>query len=200
MLRTIICLLFLAVPVLESAAFTLGNSRLSGIGLTDSVPAARIKPYTAWIEAVKTDSIAGKTVSLGTFKGRLTGFTDTSLLLQMPRPYAAWKKAGRYYEVPYSDVEQVAYRKTFAPLVGLGIGYVGGAVAGAIIGVRSVNGQGGGQQELANDLGGVFGAVIGAGAGTLIGWAIGSHKTSFKVHRDKAAFSRLRVALQRLFP
>lgn len=200
MSRIFIYMLVAGMWVSDMYALSWASRGGSAISHQDSIPKKKNKRYTTWIDVVKTDSISGKNISAGRYKGRLRGATDTSLIVETPRPYPKWKHAGAYYEVPFSDIHTVAFRKTFAPLLGVGIGYFGGATVGAIGGTVSGGGQGGAQGELNQALSGLVGAVLGAVAGVGIGLAVSLKKKKYTVQRDKAVFLRLRTALQQYLP
>lgn len=196
MSRTFLYLFLMGLLTSELHALSVASTPMPLISQADSIPKKKNKRYTTWIDVARTDSISGKSIRVGRYKGKLRGITDSSLILETPRPYPEWEQAGEYYEVPYSDIDLIAFRKTFAPLWGIGIGYLGGAVVGAIAGVSSAGGNGGGQDDLYRDLSGVLGAILGVMAGVTIGLAISLKKRKFSVNRDKTVFSRFRAAFQ----
>lgn len=196
MSRIFLCVFLTGLLTSELPAFSVASTASLLISQPDSIPKKKHKQYTAWIDVARTDSISGKSIRLGRYKGRLKGITDSSLILETLRPHPEWEKAGAYYEVPYSDIDLIAFRKTFAPLLGVGIGFLGGTVAGAIAGVSSAGDAGGGQQELHRDLSGILGAILGATAGVAIGLAVSLKKKKYHVGRDKTIFSGLNMAFR----
>ena len=178
------------------AATSMSQRNPSGILLLDSIPKKKAKPHMAWIDVVRPDTVWGVPQWVGRYKGKLRGVTDSSLIFETKKPFPDWKKAGDYYEVPYSDIQTIAFRRRYSPFLWIGIAYLAGPLAGAVVGVSITKANTGGQEDLARDLNGLIGATIGGIAGLLFCLIVFLKKTKFQLQRDKGAFAPFRATLQ----
>lgn len=190
----LICLLLAGMMPVPLLAVSMTQS--AGISLQDSIPKKKAKPYVAWIDVARPDSVWGVPQWVGRYKGKLRGVTDSSLIFETKKPFPDWKKAGDYYEVPYSDVQTIAFRRRYSPFLWIGIAYLAGPLVGAVVGVSITKANTGGQEDLARDLNGLIGATIGGMAGLLFCLIVFLKKTKFQLQRDKSAFARFRATLQ----
>lgn len=190
------CLLLTGVMSAPLAATSMSQRNPSGILLLDSIPKKKAKPHMAWIDVVRPDTVWGVPQWVGRYKGKLRGVTDSSLIFETKKPFSDWKKAGDYYEVPYSDIQTIAFRRRYSPFLWIGIAYLAGPLAGAVVGVSITKANTGGQEDLARDLNGLIGATIGGIAGLLFCLIVFLKKTKFQLQRDKGAFAPFRATLQ----
>jgi hypothetical protein len=128
----------------------------------------------------------------------LRGITDSTLLFETTKPFADWNTVGEFYEIPYSDIQMIAFRRERSPLWWIGVGYgvmAGSVLAGALLGA-SLSDKNGGQGDLGRDLNIIFGGMIGGTVGMIAFPIIASKKQKFQLHGDKNTFDSHRMFMQ----
>lgn len=197
-IKGIICLLLLSAVSAELPAFPLESRDISGMLIRDSVPQKKVKRYVAWVDVAKPAGTAGTRQWMGRYKGTLRGITDSTLLFETTKPFSDWNTVGAFYEIPYSDIQMIAFRRERSPLWWIGVGYgvtAGSILAGALIGA-SLSDKNGGQGDLGRDLNIIFGGMIGGTVGVIAFPIIASKKQKFTLHGDKNAFDSHRLIMQ----
>ncbi|MBK9338062.1 MAG: hypothetical protein IPM98_16545 [Lewinellaceae bacterium] len=136
-IKGIICLLLFSAVSAELPAFSLESRHVPGMLARDSVPQKKVKRYVMWVDVAKPAGTAGAREWMGRYRGTLRGITDSTLLFETTKPFADWNTVGAFYEIPYPDIEMLAFRRERSALWWIGVGYgvaAGSVLAGALLG------------------------------------------------------------------
>lgn len=197
-IKGIICLLLLSAVSRELSAFSIESRNIPDVLIRDSVPQKKIKRYVTWVDVAKPAGTTGARQWMGRYKGTLRGITDSTLLFETTKPFAGWDTVGAFYEIPYPDIQMIAFRRQRSPLWWIGVGYgvaAGSVLAGALLGA-SLSDKNGGQGDLGRDLNIILGGMIGGTVGVIAFPIIASKKQKFRLNGDKTTFDSHRMRLR----